>query len=160
MRRDWDSLRQGKGRIYGGKIVLKGRGIAGGVAEGEALVTHQFFGFTHGVEPTTGRISDVRHEWVGQNMKGKVLVFPYGKSSTSGGLFILETVRCGNAPAAVINIETEMVIGAGFIMAKILYKKEIPVVDRLNQNPLEVIKSGDYVKVDANKGLVEVIKKS
>jgi uncharacterized protein len=143
-----------------GKIILKGRSITNGVAEGEALVSHQLFGFTHGVEPTTGRISDVRHEWVGRNMKGKVLVFPYGKSSTSGNLFILETVRCGNAPAAVINIETEPVVGAGFIMAEILYKKEIPVIDNLDQNPLEVIESGDYVKVDGNKGLVEVFKKS
>lgn len=138
------------------KIVLRGRSITEGVAEGEALVTHQFFGFTHGVEPATGRISDERHEWMGKNMKGKVLVFPYGKSSASGSLFILEAIRCGNGPAALINIETEPVIGAGFILAKIFYQVAIPVVDRLDQDPLEVIRTGDYVRVDADQGLVEL----
>lgn len=142
------------------KIVLKGRSITSGVAEGEALVTHQFFGFTHGVEPTTGRVSDERHEWVGQNIKGKVLVFPYGKSSSTGGLFILEAVRCGNAPAGLINIETDPVIGAGFIMAEIFYNKEVPVMDKFDRDPLKAIKTGDYVRIDANEGIVEVTKRS
>ena len=140
------------------KIVLKGRGVTSGVAEGEALVASQSFGFSHGVEPTTGRIEDKRHEWLGQNVKGKVLVFPCGKSSTSGSLFILEMVRCGNAPAAVINLDTEPVIGAGFIMAEIFYNQAVPVIDNLNQNPIEVIRSGDRVKVDADKGIVEILK--
>ena len=141
------------------KIVLTGRSITSGVAEGEALVSRNAFGFTHGVEPTTGQIEDKRHDWLGQNVKGKVLVFPYGKSSTSGGLYIMEMVRCGNAPVAVINLNTEPVIGAGFIMAEIFYNKAIPVIDSLDQNPIEVIKSGDRVKVDANKGTVEVLKR-
>ena len=64
-----------------------------------------------------------------------------------------------NAPAAIINIDTEPVIGAGFIMAEILYNKAIPIIDNLNQNPVEVIKTGDRVKVDAVKGTVEVIKR-
>ena len=105
------------------KIVLKGRGLTHAVAEGEALVSSESFGFSHGVEPTTGQIEDMRHELRGQNLKGKVLVFPYCKGSSTNGLFILELVRCGNAPAAVINIETEPSTGAGFIMGEIFYKK-------------------------------------
>ena len=143
----------------GKSIALQGRSITRGYAEGEALVSNQFFGFTHGVEPTTGRIADERHEWLGKNVNGKILVFPYGKSSSSGGLFILEMIRCGNGPAAVINVETEPVIGAGFIMAKIFYGKEIPVIDRLNKNPIELIKTGDHLIVDGNKGVVKIMKK-
>ncbi|MDP2932068.1 MAG: DUF126 domain-containing protein [Chloroflexota bacterium] len=138
------------------KIVIKGRGITSGVAEGEAMVTKEAFGFSHGLEPYTGRINDEYHEWLGQNARGKVLVFPYGKGSTSGGLYILESVKHGNAPAAVINVEVDPVIAGGFIMAKVLYGKEIPVVDRLERNPTDVIKPGDRVRVDANKGVVEV----
>ena len=139
------------------KIIMKGRKINGGLAEGKALVTKLPFGFTHGVDPVTGEITDVRHDLRGENLRGKVLVFPYGKSSSSGGLYILEAARCGNAPAALINVETEPVIGAGFIMADLIYNKKIPVIDRLDQNPTEVIKTGDYVKVDGDKGTVEVI---
>ncbi len=140
------------------KIVLTGRSVTAGVAEGEAIVSKESFGFTHGLEPSTGQVVDKRHEWMGQNVKGKVLVFPYGKSSTTGGQFICEAVRLGNAPAAIVNVETEPVIGAGFIIANILYNKDVPVVDRLDRNPVEVIKTGDWVRVDANQGIVKVIK--
>jgi hypothetical protein len=33
------------------------------------------------------------------------------------------------------------------------------MVHRLDQNPLEVIKTGDYIKMDATAGIVEVSKK-
>lgn len=36
---------------------------------------------------------------------------------------------------------------------------DIPMVHKLDQNPLEVIKTGDYIKMDATEGIVEVIKK-
>lgn len=140
------------------KLVLTGRGITAGVAEGEAIVSKESFGFTHGLEPSTGQVVDKRHEWMGRNVKGKVLVFPSGKSSTTGGQFICEAIRLGNAPAAIVNVETEPVIGAGFILANILYNKDVPVVDRLDRNPVEVIKTGDWVRVDADNGIVKVIK--
>jgi len=139
-------------------IILKGRSISKGYAEGEALVSNQFFGFTHGVEPTTGRISDERHEWLGKNVKGKILVFPYGKSSATGGLFVLELNRCGNGPAAVINVETEPATGAGFIMTKIFYGKAIPVIDHLNMDPIEQIKTGDHLIVNGDEGTVKIFK--
>ena len=138
------------------KITLKGRGLTSGVAEGEALVTSEPFGFAHGIEPATGEITDMSHEWRGQDVRAKVLVFPYGKGSSTGGVFILESARQGNAPAAVINLETDTVTAIGFIMAEILYDKEIPVIDRLERNPIEVIKTGDRVKVDATNGIIEI----
>jgi hypothetical protein len=35
---------------------------------------------------------------------------------------------------------------------------DIPLVDRLNKNPCEVIETGDWVRVDAQRGTVEVTK--
>ena len=138
------------------KIVLKGRKITGGVAEGIALVTRLPFGFTHGVDPLTGEVTDVRHELKGENIKDRILVFPYGKSSSSGALWILETVRCGNAPAAIINVEVEPIIGGGCFLAGVLYGKPIVLVDRTEKNPCEVIKTGDHVRVNGETGFVEV----
>ena len=137
------------------KIAFKGRGITGGIAEGEAMVSQQAFGFSHGLEPDTGRISDESHEWQGKNVRGKVLVFPFGKGSTSGGLYILEAVKLGNAPAAVINLEVDPVTAGGFIIAKILYGIEIPVIDRVTPDPIKAIKTGDRVRVDASQGTIE-----
>ena len=140
------------------ECLLKGRGLVNGVVEAQALVTRSCFGFTHGVDPKTGDICDERHEWSGQNMKGKVLVFPFGKSSSSGALWILETVRCGNQPAAIINVEAEPIITAGCFLAGILYDRPVTLVDRLNRNPCEVIKSGDYIRVDGKRGVVEILR--
>ncbi len=140
------------------KIVLKGHKIIGGLAEGRALVTKLPFGFTHGVDPKTGDITDVRHDLRGENLKDRILIFPYGKSSSSGALFILEMVSYGNAPAALINIATEPVISAGFIMGELIYGKKVPIIDQLKQNPTEIIKTGDYVKINGDKGIVEIIK--
>lgn len=142
----------------GGEVILKGRSINGGSAEGRALVTKLAFGFSHGVDPATGEITDVRHDLRNENMRDRILVFPAGKSSSSGGLFILEAVRCGTCPAAVINVETEPVIGAGFVIADLIYGRKIPVIDRLDQDPTEVISTGDYVTVDGDKGIVTVLK--
>ena len=36
----------------------------------------------------------------------------------------------------------------------------VPAVTDLDQDPLEVIETGDWVKVDGDKGIVEVIKSS
>ena len=41
-------------------------------------------------------------------------------------------------------------------MAELLYGKEIPVIDRPEQNPIELIKTGDRVKVDASNGITEI----
>jgi phosphohistidine swiveling domain-containing protein len=45
------------------------------------------------------------------------------------------------------------------VWAVLAIELNIPLVDRLDQNPCEVIETGDWVKVDAEKGIVEVTKK-
>jgi len=141
------------------KIVLKGRGILPGVAEGEALVSDEQIVWSHGVEHWTGRINDKRVKLHGRSIKGKVFVYPYGKGSTSGSTWILETIRCGNAPCAIINRETELIITTGFLYGHLLYNAAIPVVDSLERDPLEVIATGDWVKVDGDAGTVEIVKR-
>ena len=140
------------------KVILKGRGITGGTAEGDALVTDMAFSFGHGLDTMTGELTDTEiRDWLGQNVKGKVLVFPYGKGTSSGGLYIMQAVKRGNAPAAVINVKTDPICATGFILAEMLYDKKIPIVDQLQQNLTEIIKTGDRVKVDGDRGVVEVI---
>ena len=141
------------------KIILSGRGLVDGVAEGEALVSKESLVWSHGVDPASGNIDDIRVAVYGECVKDKVLVYPYGKGSTSGATWMLETTRCGNAPKAIINRETELIILTGALLSEALYNVSIPVVDRLDQNPDELIESGDWVRVDGTKGVVEVVKK-
>lgn len=139
--------------------IIKGRGLVPGMAEGEALVSRESLVWSHGVDPASGKIDDVRVSVCGESVKDKILIYPLGKGSTSGATWMLETVRCGNGPAAIINKETELIIVAGALLSEKLYGKTIPVVDRLSQDPAEVIQTGDWVRVDGEKGTVEIIKK-
>jgi len=135
------------------KIILKGRKVIGGKAEGEAVVTRQPVSFLGGVNPDKGIVVEKGHELEGQSLTGKIFVFPHGKGSTAGPYIIYAMAKRRTAPAAMINVEAEPIIAVGAAMGN------IPLVDRLDQNPLEVIATGDYVKVDGDKGTVEIIKK-
>ncbi|MGL5513739.1 MAG: aconitase X swivel domain-containing protein [Sporomusa sp.] len=141
------------------KIILKGRPVVGGVVEGEALVSTDALVWSHGVHPPTGKINDVRVKLNGTCVKDSILVYPYGKGSTSTSTWMLETFRYGNGPRAILNIETEGLIAIGSILADTLYSIKCPIVDRFDKNPLEVIETGDFVRVDGDHGIVEVIKK-
>ena len=138
------------------KLTVKGRGVIKGFAEGLALVSRQNLSLWGGLNPETGLIIDRRHELYGQQVRDKVLVFPYGKGSTTGAIVLLEAVKCGNAPAAIINIKTEPILASGALMAKIFYRKTMPIVERLDRNPVEFIRTNDYVMVNGDEGLIEV----
>ena len=142
------------------KIILHGRALAPGVVEGEALVSKESLVWSHGVNPPTGKIVDVRVAVCGQCVKDKILVYPLGKGSTASATWILENTRCGNAPKAFLNRETELIILSGAVFSTELYGVPIPVVDRLDRNPDEVIETGDWVRVDGDRGIVEVTKKA
>ncbi|HEX78201.1 MAG TPA: DUF126 domain-containing protein [Dehalococcoidia bacterium] len=135
------------------QIVLKGRKAVGGTAEGEALVTKQTISTWGGVDAVKGIITERRHELRGQSFAGRVLVFPSAKGS-SGWSTVAQVIRlAGNAPKAMIIGEINSLTAIGAVVM------QVPTVTDLDQNPTEVIATGDWVKVDADKGIVEVTKK-
>lgn len=134
----------------GKERVMRGRGVAKFVGTGEALVSSQGISFFGGVDPKTGLVREKGHELCGADITGKVLVFPRGKGSTVGSYVLYQLRKNGHAPAAIINTETETIIATGCILA------EIPLVDKLDGDPLQAIRSGDRVTVDGGKGEVLV----
>lgn len=138
------------------EIALKCRGVIGGKAKGEALVTIEPISFWGGIDPDTGRIIDKKSRSYGKNISGKVFVFPYGKGSSTSSAVFLEAVRCNKAPAAVVNVETEPLLTVGAILGMKLYGKSIPIVDHVEKNPCEVISNQDFVEVDADRGILVI----
>ena len=125
--------------------------LLSGVASGPALVTSQPICFWGGLDPKTGIITVRGHELKGQNVAGTVFVFPTGKGSSTTSAILLESVRCGTAPAAIVNLKTEPMIVIGAIIAEKLYDSVIPIVDTPEQDPIKVIKSGEWVEVNASE---------
>ena len=133
-------------------ITLTGRPIVGGVVEGEALVTRERISGWGGIDPRTGTVIETRHELCGQSFAGKVLVFPGAKGSSGwSGMFHMARVA-GVAPKAMLfkNMGTKMALGA--------LVTRVPAVTDLDQDPLEVIETGDWVRVDGDRGVVEIRK--
>lgn len=135
-------------------LVLRGRKVVGGFAEGEAMVTREAISGWGGVNAMEGRIIETRHELRGQSFKGKVLVFRGAKGS-SGWSVVFHTARlAGTAPAAMIFNEMTTKIALGAVVTR------VPAVTDLDQDPLEVIETGDWVRVSGDEGTVEVIRKA
>ena len=130
------------------KLVIKGRIISEGFVEGIALVSKQNFSFSHGIDPYTGNICDELHEWIGENINDKILFFPFGKGSLAGGLWLLEAVRLGNIPKAIINLEMDPIITSGIILADLLYNIKIVALDRLGENMFDLIETGNFVRIE------------
>ena len=89
-----------------------------GTNRGRLLSTQQPISFWGCVDPLTGNISDRRHELFGESISEKVLVFPFGKGSSTGSLMILELLRLDLAPAAIINVRTEPLLATGPVVGK------------------------------------------
>lgn len=132
------------------KIVLKGEKIVGGKAQGEAIVSREEISFYGGVDPKTGNVIEKGHELEGVNLSGRVLIYPTGKGSTGGSYRIYELAYRKKAPVAFVMVQREPVATVGCIMGN------IPAVDGLDQNPTEVISTGDFVEVDADSGVVKI----
>jgi len=111
-------------------IILRGRKVAGGCAEGEALVTREAISGWGGIDPMTGTVIEIRHELRGVSFKDKILVFPGAKGS-SGWSNAFHMARLANAApkAMVFNVmNTKIALGAVVMHA--------PSVTDLDQDPL------------------------
>jgi predicted aconitase with swiveling domain len=139
--------------MKGLEIALKCHKIIGGYGEGEALVSREPICF-YLTDPKTGVVRERSHELVGKNLAGKVLVFPSGKASSVvqiDGLFKLASHNVAPRALIVKDVETVLVVSAFLV--------KIPLVDRLEKDPFEIIHTGDFVKVDAEKCRVTITRK-
>ena len=130
--------------------IYNGRGIYGGFAEGEALVTKQGVSFLGGVDPETGQITEVDHELYGKTVAGKILVLPSLKGSAGGMWIIIRLTIRGRGPKAIVVSKADTILVGSVIMAG------IPTIDSLSVDPCDAFKNGDLLRVNGEKGTVEI----
>ena len=134
-------------------IIIRGRKVVGGTTEGEALVTKQTISTWGGVNAVKGIITERRHELRGRSFTDKVLVFPSAKGS-SGWSTVAQVMRLvGQAPKAMIIGKVNSLSGIGAVVMR------VPTVTDLDQDPTEAIATGDWVRVNADEGIIRVEKK-
>lgn len=134
-------------------LTLRGRTVVAGVAQGEALVSSAHISGWGGIDPRTGSVIETRHELRGQSFAGKVLVFPGAKGSSGWSAMFHMTRLLKTAPAAFLfnEMTTKMALGAVVTHA--------PAMTGFDRDPLDCIETGDWVRVDAEAGVVEITKR-
>ena len=129
------------------------RALVPGHAAAPALVLDAPLSLWGGLDPETGDIIDQRHPQCGRNVTGRVLVMPVGKGSSSASSILLEAVRLGTAPAAIVLAEPDGILALGAAVARELYGVA-PAVVVADDVTYRRLKDGEQVTVDPETTLL------
>ncbi|MDX1578687.1 MAG: DUF126 domain-containing protein [Gemmatimonadota bacterium] len=100
----------------------------GSAAEGRLLWTEEPLSFWGGYDPGTGEIIDRRHPLAGRIAAGRVLALPSTRGSSTTTAVLLESIRQGTSPAAILTRGTDTFLTLAAIVAEELYGRTLPVV--------------------------------
>jgi uncharacterized protein len=115
--------------------VLPGRQLLGGRASGSALVLDEPLSMWGGLDLRDGRIIDRHHPQHGRSVRGRVLVMPHGRGSSSSSSVLAEALRLGVGPAAIVLAEADQIVVLGALVAELVDGILCPVV---------VLEAADY----------------
>ena len=121
--------------------------VIAGAAKGEALVSSEPLSFWGGYDANTGEIVDRRHPLSGEIAAGKVLVLPFTKGSSTTTAILLEAVRTGYAPAAIISRGKDRFLSLASIVADEMYQKPIPIL-AASPSDFDAFRSGQTVVIE------------
>ena len=121
---------------------MKGRVINGGNASGEALVLDVPFSFIGDFDPETGNITILNHPLFGKSIANKILVCPTGKGGTIAPFIAYQAKKKGNAPAAILCKKVEPILCESALAIN------IPILDSLSEDPVEHIKTGQFITIE------------
>jgi predicted aconitase with swiveling domain len=89
-----------------------------GTAEGELLVLAAPLSFWGGVSWETGAIVNFRHPQLGAVVSGRILVVPEPVGSSSSSAVLLELIRAGRAPAAIVLGRPDAILVVACLVAR------------------------------------------
>jgi len=128
-------------------LLIAGRPIVAGEAEGEALVTSDALSFWGGYDFHTGEIIDKHHPLAGVRAAGRILAVPFSKGSSTTTAVLLEAVRAGTAPAAILTTGVDSFFALASIVADAVYAKSFPVI-ALDGDDFTRLRTGDRLAVE------------
>ena len=131
---------------------MRAKVVVAGEARGLLLVSRAPISFWGGVRTQTGELIDKRHDRCGENIAGRVFAFPYEKGSSTASAILLEAVRIGTAPAALIVLKTPPILALGSIVARELYGHAVPIVV-VSEEVFATLRDGMLASISADGGL-------
>lgn len=107
---------------------VKATCIVAGTATGPLLLSAEPLSFWGGYDPKTGEIIDRRHPLSGQSAAGTVLALPFTRGSSTSTAILLESVRAGFAPSAILSTAVDPFLALASIVARELYDANLPIL--------------------------------
>jgi predicted aconitase with swiveling domain len=107
-----------------GRVVVAGQGQV----HGKVLASQEPISFWGGYDHQTGEITDRRHPLSGKIATGHILAVPFSKGSSTTTAVLLEAIRSGTAPAAILTTTEDSFFALASIVARELYGRAIPIV--------------------------------
>ena len=121
--------------------------------EGVALLSEEGFSPRYDLDRWSGVITKAGHKLEGENIKNKVCFFPTAKGGIAAGWAFHDLQWKKIAPKAFIFGVTNPVMVQGAVFAG------ITITEGWMPHPREVLKTGDWVRVDPLGKWVEVLRR-
>jgi len=129
--------------------VIQGRAVIAGEATGELLLSTQPLSFWGGYDHQTGEIIDRRNALSGRIAAGRVLALPNTVGSSTTTAVLIEAIRAGTAPAALLTNGVDTFLALASVVAQEMYGRAIPIV-ALDADQFEKLETGVMVQVQAD----------
>ena len=107
---------------------LQSQVVVAGAAHGRILFSVEPLSFWGGYDYRTGEIIDRRHPLSGEIAAGSILCLPATRGSSTTTAVLLEAVKAGTAPAAIVTTGVDTFFALASIVADELYSLPIPLV--------------------------------
>jgi predicted aconitase with swiveling domain len=127
-------------------VILRGAPIVAGEARGLALVSPEPLSFWGGYDHRSGEITDRRHALSGQVAAKKILVMPFTRGSSTTTAVLLEAIKSGTAPAAILTPQVDAFLALAAIVADEMYALPLPIV-ALAPDDYAIIRTGDRLVI-------------
>lgn len=128
---------------------MQGHVLVPGVATGDALVSDEPLSFWGGYDQVTGEIIDRRHPLSGYVATGRILAIPATRGSSTTTAVLLEAIRRGTAPLALLTARKDTFLALASIVADELYKRPLPVV-ALHAEDFAKLETGQTLRIHAD----------
>jgi predicted aconitase with swiveling domain len=136
-------------------IILQGKAFNLGSANGIVLVSDEPLSFWGGYDWKTGEIIDRRHPLSGSLAKGKILAVPFTRGSSTTTAVLLEAIRAGTAPKAIITTGTDFFFALASVVADELYNTPIPLV-AVSDADFARLRTGDQIEIDGTGKIIVI----
>ena len=123
----------------------------GAAVSGEALVANDNFSARYDLDRLRGVFSRPAHALYGQSYVGRILVLDIAKGGVATAWMLREMVERGMAPLALVLNAANTIMAQGAAFA------DLPFVDRFEVDITGAVRSGERLRVDPARGLVEVL---